>query len=204
MTQRSYEQYCPIAVALDVVGDRWTLLIMRELSIGARRFTDLKAALPGIAPNLLSDRLHELQEAGLVEQRHLPPPAARTVYAATREGLGVTPVLRALARFGAERLGPIPDDVSPSPRMAVYALMAPYHRPEPAGQRFHARLHVDGETFDLVTDGPELSLRPREDDPDLELDVTAKALVAARQQPTAARRLRARTGDRFAGLFQLA
>ena len=110
MVHRSYDQYCPIAAALDVVGDRWTLLIMRELTTGDRRFTDLRAALPGIAPNLLADRLRELQADGLVEQRELPPPAARTVYAATAAGREVVPVLRSLARFGVARLGPPGDD----------------------------------------------------------------------------------------------
>jgi DNA-binding HxlR family transcriptional regulator len=204
MVHRSYEQYCPIARALDALGDRWTLLILRELTMGERRFTDLRAALPGIAPNLLADRLRELQAEGLVEQRELPPPAARTVYAATAEGRDVVPVLRALARFGAGRLGPPADDAEVRPRMAVYGLVTPYHVPEPAGARFHARLHVDGETFDLLTDGGDLSLRRRVDDvPDLELEISARDLVAARQgrAPTLPRSAGAR---RFARLFQLA
>src|SRR3954451_608862 len=100
---RSYDQYCPVAAALDIVGDRWTLLIMRELVAGDRRFTDLRERLTGIAPNLLSDRLRELHAQGLGEQRERPPPAARTVYAATRRVHEVIPVLRALARFGAAR-----------------------------------------------------------------------------------------------------
>ena len=85
MANRSYDQYCPIAVALDALGDRWTLLILRELTIGERRFTDLRTALPGIAPNLLADRLRDLQERGLVEQRELPPPAARAVLRGDRD-----------------------------------------------------------------------------------------------------------------------
>ena len=145
----------------------------------------------------------ELQDTGLVEQRELAPPATRTVYAATRAGLEVVPVLQALARFGAGLLGPADGAADVSPRMAVYAMVAPYHRPEPAGERFHARLQVDSETFDLVTDGPSLSLRRRIDEtPDLDLDITARDLVAARQgsplQPDSAE------GERFARLFQLA
>ena len=144
MVHRSYDQYCPIAAALDVVGDRWTLLILRELTMGDRRFTDLRAALPGIAPNLLADRLRQLQADELVEQRELPPPAARTVYAATATGREVVPVLRALARFGADRLGPPTADDVVRPQMAVYGMLSPYHVPEAAGERFHARLVVDG------------------------------------------------------------
>ncbi len=156
MGHRTYDQYCPIAVALDVVGDRWTLLIMRELLIGDRRFTDLRTALPGIAPNLLAERLRDLQADGIVEQRELPPPAARTVYAATSDGRALVPVLQSLARFGAGRLGP-PDDADPQPVVALYGMLTPFHRPEPSGQRFHARLDVDGSTFDVVTDGERIS-----------------------------------------------
>ena len=85
-TERTYGQYCPIAAGLDVVGDRWTLLICRELAQGDRRYTDLRKALDGIAPNLLSDRLRMLQDAGLVTTVELPPPAARSVYRLTDEG----------------------------------------------------------------------------------------------------------------------
>jgi hypothetical protein len=161
--------------------------------MGERRFSDLGAALPGIAPNMLADR-----------PRELPPPAARTVYAATAEGRDVVPVLGALARFGAGRLTPAADDADVRPRMAVYGLVAPYHVPEPNGSRFLARLHVDGETFDLLTDGGDLSMRRRADDvPDLELEISAHDLVAARQAraPTLPRSASAR---RFARPFQLA
>lgn len=91
---RTYGQYCPIARGLDVLGDRWVLLICRELSQGDQRFTDLRTALGRIAPNLLSDRLRDLQAAGLVTTAELPPPAARTVYRLTDEGRRAVPVLR--------------------------------------------------------------------------------------------------------------
>ncbi len=203
MVHRSYEQYCPIAAALDLLGDRWTLLIMRELTMGERRFTDLRTALPGIAPNLLSDRLRELRAEGLVEQRELPPPAARTVYAVTADGREVVPVLRSLARFGVDRLAPPTDDDDVRPQMAVYAMVSPYHVPEAVGERFHTRLLVDGLTFDVVTDGPRLSLRRREDEtPDVEIEISARELVAARQGTTAALPPSAGAA-RFARLFQL-
>ena len=203
MVHRSYDQYCPIAAALDVVGDRWTMLILRELTMGDRRFTDLKAALPGIAPNLLADRLRQLQADELVEQRELPPPAARTVYAATAAGREVVPVLRALARFGVDRLGPPAADDVVRPQMAVYAMISPYHVPEAAGERFHARLVVDGKPFDVVTDGSRLSLRRRPDDaPDVEIEVSARDLVAARQG-SELDLPRTAGGRRFARLFQL-
>ena len=107
MAARSYGQYCPIATALDLLGDRWTLLILRELLGGPRRYSDLRAELPGIATNLLSDRLRLLSAEGLVEQFDVPAPMARTLYRLTDTGWKhVVPVIGALARFGSGRLGP--------------------------------------------------------------------------------------------------
>ena len=79
--QRTYNQNCPVAKGLDIVGERWTLLILRELVGGARRYSDLRTELPGIATNLLADRLRGLEQTGLVDRTELPPPIARTVYA---------------------------------------------------------------------------------------------------------------------------
>jgi DNA-binding HxlR family transcriptional regulator len=98
---RSYGQYCSIARALDVVGDRWTLLIVRELLVrGPCRFTDLRNGLPGIASNLLSGRLKELEHAGLVSREDAPPPIATTIYTLTSDGATLEPVLRALGLWG--------------------------------------------------------------------------------------------------------
>jgi DNA-binding HxlR family transcriptional regulator len=98
---RSYGQYCSIAKALDVVGDRWTLLIIRELLIrGACRYTDLKDGLPGIATNLLSDRIRDLESAGLIRREDAPPPVATTLFHLTDTGEELAPVLDALGRWG--------------------------------------------------------------------------------------------------------
>jgi DNA-binding HxlR family transcriptional regulator len=151
---KSYDQYCPIAEALDVVGERWTLLIARELLTGPQRFTDLRTGLPGIPPNLLSSRLRELEDDGLIARRELPPPAARTVYELTEEGLGLESILRALARWGMHLLPP-PDDGSVSPAAAVRAALVAYARPKAtvSPERTWAA-HVGGETFTLqLTDG---------------------------------------------------
>jgi DNA-binding HxlR family transcriptional regulator len=103
---RSYGQYCSIARALDIVGDRWTLLIVRELLLqGACRFTDLKNGLPGIATNLLSTRLKELEEAGLVVREDAPPPVATALYTLTDRGLALEPVLKALGLWGLQSMG---------------------------------------------------------------------------------------------------
>jgi DNA-binding HxlR family transcriptional regulator/putative sterol carrier protein len=103
---KSYDQYCPLARALDVVGDRWTMLIMRELFPAPKRFTDLQQRLDGIAPNLLSRRLKELEAAGLVVKKRLDPPAASTVYDLTAKAAGLETAMLALARWGLQFLGP--------------------------------------------------------------------------------------------------
>jgi DNA-binding HxlR family transcriptional regulator len=98
---RSYGQYCSIAKALDAVGDRWTLLIVRELLIrGGCRYTDLLNGLPGIATNLLTDRLRDLEEAGIVTRETAPPPVATTLYRLTDSGRDLADVVRALGRWG--------------------------------------------------------------------------------------------------------
>jgi DNA-binding HxlR family transcriptional regulator len=98
---RSYGQYCSVAKALDVVGDRWTLLVVRELLLqGPCRYTDLKNGLPGIATNLLASRLHELETAGLVRREEAAPPVATTLFRLTEAGAGLEPVLDALGAWG--------------------------------------------------------------------------------------------------------
>src|SRR3954449_5530110 len=98
---RSYGEYCAAAKSLDVVGDRWTLLIVRELlARGACRYTDLRAGLPGIATNLLADRLRELESAGIVEREDAPPPVATTLFSLTERGRALQPVISALGCWG--------------------------------------------------------------------------------------------------------
>lgn len=102
---RTYAQYCPAARALEIVGERWTLLVARELLLGPRRFTDLMDGLPGISANVLAGRLKDLEEEGLVSRRTLPPPAASAVYELTDDALGLVRVLAAMAEWGMTRLG---------------------------------------------------------------------------------------------------
>lgn len=101
LRMRSYGQYCSIARGLDLIGDRWTLLIVRELLLrGPSRFTDVKNGLPGIAANLLTSRLKELEEAGLIRREYAPPPVASQLYELTSDGLALEPVLRSLGQWG--------------------------------------------------------------------------------------------------------
>ena len=100
-TMRSYDDGCAAAHALDLVGERWALLVVRELLLGPKRFTDLRAGLPGASPNVLAQRLRELEGAGVVVRRKLPPPAASRVYELTDWGMELEPVIIGLGRWGA-------------------------------------------------------------------------------------------------------
>jgi DNA-binding HxlR family transcriptional regulator len=110
---RSYEQYCAVAKALDVVGDRWVLLIVRELmTSGPSRYTDLLRGLPGIATNLLADRLRDMEKAGIVRSWAEPPPVATTLFGLTDRGEALRPLLEELGRWGAPLMGvPQPSNV---------------------------------------------------------------------------------------------
>ncbi len=99
--KRSYDDACGAAHALDLIGERWGLLVLRELMLGPRRFSDLKKDLPGISANVLTQRLAELEERGLVRKRLLPPPASVQVYEATEWGLEAEPIMQALGRWAA-------------------------------------------------------------------------------------------------------
>jgi DNA-binding HxlR family transcriptional regulator/putative sterol carrier protein len=105
MPEHRYQQYCALARALDVAGDRWTLLIVRELAPGPRRFTDLVDGLPGISRKLLTERLRTLERDGIVARQELPPPAARQVYELTDDGRDLAHAMAPLIAWGARRLG---------------------------------------------------------------------------------------------------
>ncbi|WP_410596361.1 winged helix-turn-helix transcriptional regulator [Amycolatopsis sp. lyj-23] len=111
-TSRSYGDACTIARALDVVGERWALLVVRELLLGPQRFSDVRRALPGASSNLVTDRLRELENHGVVTRRKLPPPAASTVYELTEWGRELEPVVLALGAWGARVPRPRPASLS--------------------------------------------------------------------------------------------
>jgi DNA-binding HxlR family transcriptional regulator len=103
---RSYGDRCGVARALDVVGERWALLVVRELLLGPKRFTDLRAGLPNIGPDVLAQRLRDLEDAGVVRRRTLPPPAGSRVYELTERGHDLEPVVLALGRWGSRERFP--------------------------------------------------------------------------------------------------
>ena len=107
--RKSYDQYCPVAHALDLIGERWSMLIVKNLMHGPKRYTDLVEYLPGIGTNILAARLKALEECGVIAKRKLPPPAASRVYELTDYGRSLKPVMRELALWGAKSLGPPTD-----------------------------------------------------------------------------------------------
>jgi len=110
-TKRRYDDACGTAHGLELIGERWALLVLRELMLGPRRFSDLRADLPGISANVLTQRLTELEERGLVRRKKLPPPAASQVYEATEWGLEAEPIVQVLGRWAAR--SPLHDPTMP-------------------------------------------------------------------------------------------
>ena len=121
---KRYDQYCPVCHALGLVGERWALLVVRELLKGPKRYTDLLEGMPGIGTNILAARLRELEKGGIVRKRKLPPPAASTVYELTEYGRELEEPLYALARWGARSMQPPGDDQDFYPDWGLNAFAA--------------------------------------------------------------------------------
>jgi DNA-binding HxlR family transcriptional regulator/putative sterol carrier protein len=151
---KHFDQYCPIAHALSQVGERWSLLVVRELLNGPKRYTDLAHGLPGIGTNILASRLRDLEEVGVIQKRKLPPPTPVTVYELTEYGKGLNEALYALARWGARTLGPpkAGDDLAPD--WGINALPALFNPAAARGLTMTYELRVDDDAFTArITDG---------------------------------------------------
>jgi DNA-binding HxlR family transcriptional regulator len=148
-TSRSYTDACPIARALDVVGERWALLVVRELLLGPQRFSDLRRALPGLSANMLTDRLRELRANDVLDQRRLPPPAASTVYELTDSGRALEPLLRELGAWGSR----IPRRATAHlSAVSVLLYLRGSRRPDPAGASETYRFELDGRVWTVQTE----------------------------------------------------
>ena len=182
MASRTYGQYCPVAHALDEIGDRWVLLILRDLSFGPQRFTDLRESLVGLAPNLLTERLRSLEDTGLVSREELPAPAARTVYVLSESGRQVIPVLSALARFGARRL-PVPSaKTTVKPRAAMIAAIIAFHRPDAVVDPDATyRFVLDGQAFDVEAATAKIRRANNDVTPSVTLTAAPRVLLAIRR-----------------------
>ncbi len=157
---RSYEQYCPLARALDVIGDRWAMLVLRELFFTPKRFTDLQARLDGIAPNLLSRRLKELEAAELVTRRRLDPPAAATVYELTERGRTLEPALLELARWGTQFLGSYQGDEAFNLEWLIPVMEEMADRDAARGRNETYEFRIDGAAFWVNVEDGEVAVRP--------------------------------------------
>jgi DNA-binding HxlR family transcriptional regulator len=187
---KCYDQYCPMAHALSIVGERWSLLIVRELLHGPKRYTDLTHGLPGIGTNILAARLKDLEAAGVVEKKKLPPPFAVTVYDLTQYGRELDEVMHALARWGARSLGPPGPDDALYPEWGLNAFAALFDTEAARGLTETYVLKIDDDVFTArVVDGRlEASLGDAEDaDVRVETDIkTFFPLVAGDISPAEA------------------
>lgn len=152
MADHRYRQYCALARALDVAGDRWSLLIVRELKPGPRRFTDLIDGLPGIPRNLLTERLRGLERDGVIARQELPPPAARQVYALTDDGRDLAEAMHGLIAWGAGRLGERDPRETFHPRWAAVAMAALADRETAKGVSETYQYLVGRSAFHFIVD----------------------------------------------------
>lgn len=181
---KRYAQYCPVAHALELVGERWALLVVRELLNGPKRYTDLASALPGIGTNILAGRLRDLEQAGVVQKRRLPPPAAAQVYELTPYGEELREPLYALARWGAKSLGPPTSEDALTPGWLVNAVRATCVGAErvPSGE---VELRVADDVVRIRFDGEEPVVEAGSaDSPDvvIETDPTTLFCLAGHEQ----------------------
>jgi DNA-binding HxlR family transcriptional regulator len=181
--KRSYGQYCTVARALDAVGERWTLLLVRELSTGPKRFKDLLEGLPGIGTNLLASRLKKLEGEGIVRRATLPPPAGSNVYELTELGESLEPVIVALSRWGARLLDAPGEDDEMRAGWAAVAMRSVVKPGVAGGRSGTYEFRIDGEAFHLrVGDGEEgervEARQGSAPDPDLVVIGDAKSFLA--------------------------
>ncbi|PWU50136.1 transcriptional regulator [Micromonospora globispora] len=180
--QRGYRQACGVARGLDIVGERWSLLVVRELLLGPKRFTDLQQALPTASPNALSDRLRELADAGVVRRRQLPPPGNVRVYELTAWGRGLEPIVVALGTW-ALAAPPTAEQrfvSADSAMLTIRTFFVPTQQRPEATLRIELRDHGPAGVFGvrLTPDGAEVAHEPPEE-PDAVLVTTTDALLGA-------------------------
>jgi DNA-binding HxlR family transcriptional regulator/putative sterol carrier protein len=160
MAKRSYAQYCALARAFDVVGERWTPLLLRELALGPRRYADLVEGLPGIGTSLLAERLRDLEAEGIVRRGYLPPPAARRIYELTEEGAELAAALLPLARWGVRRLGRPRDDEAFSLSWMLLFMRAAADTEAARGVHDVYEMHTQGQVFHVIVDDGSIDARP--------------------------------------------
>jgi DNA-binding HxlR family transcriptional regulator len=193
---KTYGQRCPLARALDLVGERWTFLVVRELLLGPRRYTDLLDGLPGVGTNILAARLTALQAAGLVAKRTLPAPTPATVYELTDSGQALRPAVRALSEWGEAHGAPVTDDQAVRPG---WILASVARRGASLANGRSCELWVGADVFALAATDDELSVRAGQSSPtDAVVRIAPEdfyALATRRMTPAAVRKRAEVDGD---------
>jgi DNA-binding HxlR family transcriptional regulator len=186
MSARRYGQFCGVTRALEIVGERWALLIIRDLLVSPKRFTDLRQGLPRIPTNILSTRLKELEEAGVVRRRVLPRPSGAVVYELTEYGQELDDVVMALGRRGAQRLGePGPDDIVTEDSM-IMAMRSTFHPEAAIGRNVRYQLNLGTIVIHMDIDNGHLEVASGEgQDRDIVIEAgpAIKALMAGEITP---------------------
>jgi len=183
MTKRSYDQWCAVARALDILGERWTLLIIRDLLVGPKRYRDLLEGLPGIGTNLLARRLRELEGFGVIERTSLPSPANATVYGLTDKGMALEPIIHGLGRWGFEYLGTPQANDAMLPDPFFVSLHASFDPSREPGLHERYAFRVGGRVFEVVIGDAELSVREGgASSPDVTFTTDAASLFALRRR----------------------
>jgi DNA-binding HxlR family transcriptional regulator len=178
-TMRTYGDGCAIAHALDLVGERWALLVVRELLLGPKRYTDLRRGLPNASPNVLSERLRELERAGIVRRRKLPPPAGSRIYELTEWGLELEEIVMSLGRWGARAPTPPNDAPIASADSVILALRARFDSSAAHGLRARYELRLGEDRFRVEVANDEIEVaRGGADHPDATIDTDPGTLEA--------------------------
>jgi DNA-binding HxlR family transcriptional regulator len=193
---KTYAQRCPLARALDLVGERWALLVVRELLLGPRRYTDLLDGLPGVGTNILAARLASLQAAGVVSKRTLPAPTAVVVYELTEAGRALAPAVRSLSAWGEQHGAPVTDDQAVRPG---WILSSVARRGARLADGRSCELWIGDDVFRLAAADGELTVGAGQSSTtDAVLHLAAKdfyALATQRVTPAAARKRAEVEGD---------
>jgi DNA-binding HxlR family transcriptional regulator/putative sterol carrier protein len=178
-TTRTYGDGCAVARALDLVGERWALLVVRELLLGPKRYTDLRRGLPNASPNVLSERLRELEDAGVIRRRKLPPPASSRVYELTEWGIELEEVVMSLGRWAARSPNPPGDAPVASADSVILALRARFEAGAANGLHASYELRLGEDRFRIdVADGEIKAARGTAHRPDATIETDPDTLSA--------------------------
>jgi len=172
-----YPQFCSLARAAEILGERWTLPLARELMVGPQRFTDLRRRLPGLSSSVLATRLARLERLGIVAREQLPPPAASTVYALTEAGRGLEPLLREAMRWGVRFLGPPQAGDHFEPDWIPLALRFLARTQATPARSFEVRIETGGSPLRVHVRGGRSGTKISEAGPPFDLAFSAPPLV---------------------------